>query len=264
KIVLLAGGPSSKGGAHEYFAGCAMMMKWLKQTPGVWPVMVRDGWPKNERILQNAKAIVYYGDGGGKQPFLQPARWKIIEKLVNDGAGFVLLHQAVDFAESREADAVKSWLGGVFLKDIGCRGHWDMEFKGAASHPVMNGVKPFTAAGDGWLYNLHFPPEMKGVTTLVAGQVPDKSRSSADAKKHAGRDEIIGWAYERPNGGRGFGFTGADLHKNWEQESQRRLVVNGILWSAKVTIPEGGAPVPFSASDLGQNLDDKRNQKGEK
>ena len=39
KIVLLAGGPSSKPMAHEYFAGCALLMDWLKQQPGVWPVM---------------------------------------------------------------------------------------------------------------------------------------------------------------------------------------------------------------------------------
>jgi hypothetical protein len=25
----------------------------------------------------------------------------------------------------------------------------------------------------------------------------------------------MAWAYERPNGGRGFGFTGGDIHKNW-------------------------------------------------
>ena len=35
KIVLLAGGPSSKAMAHEYFAGCALLMDWLRQQPGV-------------------------------------------------------------------------------------------------------------------------------------------------------------------------------------------------------------------------------------
>ena len=37
KIVLLAGSVSNKPGQHEYFAGCALMMKWLKAQPGVWP-----------------------------------------------------------------------------------------------------------------------------------------------------------------------------------------------------------------------------------
>ena len=73
KIVILAGGPSSKPMAHEYFAGCALLMGWLKEQPGVWPVMARD-WPSNEKVLSGAKCIVYFGDGGGKQPFVEPAR----------------------------------------------------------------------------------------------------------------------------------------------------------------------------------------------
>jgi len=66
------------------------------------------------------------------------------------------------------------------LTDIGCRGHWDMDLKPVDKfpHPVLRGVKPFTAKGDGWLYNLHFLP---GAVPVIAGQVPDKARTSADA-----------------------------------------------------------------------------------
>ena len=257
KIVLLAGTPSNKSGQHEYFAGCALLLKWLKATPGVWPVMARDGWPKNEKIFEKARAVVYFGDGGGKQPFLAAERWQVLKRTMAGDTGFVLLHQAVDFPLGPQTDQVQSWLGGVFLKDIGCRGHWDMDFSQFPDHPIMHGVKPFAAPGDGWLYNLHFAD--KGFVPLIAGQVPDKSRSSADAKKHNGRAEVIGWAYERPEGGRGFGFTGADLHKNWGAESQRKLVVNGILWSAKVAIPDGGAKVELDPAELNQFLDNKRN-----
>lgn len=257
KIVLLAGTPSNKSGQHEYFAGCALLMKWLKATPGVWPVMARDGWPKNEKIFEKARAIVYFGDGGGKQPFLDADRWQVLKRAMAGDTGLVLLHQAVDFPLGPQTDQVKAWLGGVFLKDIGCRGHWDMEFSQFPDHAVTRGVKPFAAPGDGWLYNLHFAD--KGFVPLIAGQVPDKSRSSADAKKHNGRAEVIGWAYERPDGGRGFGFTGADLHKNWGAEGQRKLVVNGILWSAKIAVPEGGAKVELDPAELNQFLDDKRN-----
>ena len=256
KIVLLAGTPSNKSGQHEYFAGCALLLKWLKATPGVWPVLARDGWPKNEKIFANAKAVVYFGDGGGKQPFIDPARWEVIEKLVNAGAGFVLLHQAVDFPQGPDKQ-IKEWLGGVWFRDIGARGHWDMEFKDFPEHAITRGVKPFSAPGDGWLYNLHFAD--KGFVPLVTGQVPDKSRSTPDTKKHNGRAEVIGWAFERPDGGRGFGFTGADLHKNWGAEGQRRVVVNGILWSAKVAVPEGGAKVEMDAAELNQFLDKKSN-----
>jgi len=103
------------------------------------------------------------------------------------------------------------------------------------------------------------PQPRCGWESLLDGDsVPDKSRTSADAKKHLGRKEIIAWSFERPAGGRGFGFTGADLHKSWSYESQRKLVVNGILWTAGIAIPEGGARVDFNEAVLDQSLDDKR------
>ncbi len=255
KIVLLAGGPSSKAMAHEYFAGCALLMDWLKQQPGVWPVMAR-GWPANARVLAGAKCIVYFGDGGGKQPFAEPQRWATFAKLMEGGAGLVLLHQAMDFPQGPDGEKIKGWLGGVFHSDIGSRGHWDMEFKTIAAHEVTRGVKAFAAPADGWLYNLHFAE--KGVVPLLVGAVPDKSRSTADAKKYVGRDEVIAWAYTRPDGGRGFSFTGADLHKSWAYPSQRALVLNGILWSARLPVPEGGAQAKFAPASLELNLDDKR------
>lgn len=255
KIVLLAGGPSSKAMAHEYFAGCALLMDWLKQQPGVWPVMAR-GWPADERVLAGAKCVVYFGDGGGKQPFAEPHRWATLAKLLDGGAGLVLLHQAMDFPAGPDGAKIKGWLGGVFHSDIGSRGHWDMEFKTIPAHEVTRGVKPFAAPADGWLYNLHFAE--KGVVPLLVGAVPDKSRSTADSKKYPGRDEVIAWAYTRPDGGRGFGFTGADLHRSWSYASQRTLVLNGILWAARLPVPADGAQATFDPASLDLNLDDKR------
>ncbi len=256
RILLLASGPSSKPMAHEYFAGCALLMDWLKQQPGVWPVMARE-WPKNEKLVESAKCIIYYGDGGGKQPFIEPARWAKLSKVINNGAGFVLLHQAVDFPKGPDGEQIKGWLGGVFQSGMGCRGHWDMDLKTIGNHPVLNGVKPFAAPGDGWLYNLSFAEKGQGFSPLIVGQVPDKSRTSADAKQHIGRDEVIAWAHQRAGGGRGFGFTGADLHKSWGYESQRKLVVNGILWSAGLEVPKDGAKTQFAETDLNRNLDKK-------
>ena len=253
KIVLLAGSTSNKAGQHEYFAGCALLAEWLRQTPGVWPVLVADGWPKNEEIFKGAKAVVVYADGGPKLPFLEESKWARIKELVQAGAGLVMLHQAVDVPEAR-AEEIRSWIGGVWQKDIGCRGHWDMEFNEFAKHPVLGGVSTFAAPLDGWLYNLHFAPD---IIPLLSGTVPDKSRSTADAKQHAGRSEVVAWGYQRPGGGRSFAFTGCDLHRNWGVEGQRRLVTNGVLWSAGVEVPAGGASVRMAGGALATNLDAK-------
>ena len=253
KIVLIAGSPSNKAGQHEYFAGCALMADWLRQTPGTWPVLVADGWPRNEAVLSGARAIVVYADGGQKLPFLEASRWEKVRNQMDAGMGFVMLHQAVDVPEA-QAEELKTWLGAVWQKDTGSRGHWDMEFSSFSEHPVTKGVAAFAAPFDGWLFNLHFAP---GALPVVQGLVPDTARTTPDAKANSGRMETIGWAYQRKNGGRSFGFTGCDLHRNWIAEGQRRLVTNAILWSAKVEVPESGAQVSMQPAQLSVNLDAK-------
>lgn len=255
KIVLLAGSVSNKPGQHEYFAGCSILMKCLKQTPGVWPVLVAEGWPKNEAVFKGAKAVVSYMDAGEKLAWLEPARWAQIKGLMDGGAGLVCMHQSVEVPPA-QAEEFKTWLGAVWQKDIGCRGHWDMTLApSSAAHPVLGGVSTFDAPKDGWLFNLHFAD--KGVTPLLTGKVTDKARSTADAKAHAGRDEVIAWAFERPDGARSVGFTGADLHSSWHIDGQRRMVTNAILWAAKVAVPAAGAPIACEEGDFTANMDRK-------
>jgi len=254
KIVLLAGSVSNKPGQHEYFAGCSILAKCLKQTPGVWPVMVAEGWPKNEAIFKGAKAVVVYMDAGEKLAWLEPARWAKIRELMASSAGLVAMHQAVE-VPAAQADEFKGWLGAVWQKDIGCRGHWDMSLAINPAHATSAGVTGFDAPKDGWLYNLHFADQ--GVTPLLTGKVTDKARTTADAKAHAGRDEVIAWAYERPDGARSIGFTGADLHSSWHIDSQRRFVTNAILWTAKLDVPKDGAPIVCDEADFTSNMDRK-------
>lgn len=255
KIVLIAGTPSNKPGQHEYFAGCALLMDWLKQVPGVAPVMVAEGWPKNEAaVFEGARCVLLFMDGGAKLPFLDPARWARMQALAKSGTGLVILHQGIDCPADRAAD-FKAWFGAVFQGDIGCRGHWDVDFTTIPDHPINNGVRPFPLLRDGWLYNLHFAET--GVTHLLQCAMPDSSRKTDDAKAHAGRTETVGWSYERSDGGRSFGFTGCDLHMNWAEANQCRFVLNGILWAAKLAVPAGGASSEITPEQLAKNWDRK-------
>lgn len=252
-VLLIAGEPSNKPGQHEYFAGCTLLAKWLRQNSNVVAVQAANGWPKDESLIDKAQCIVVFADGGAKLPFLETARMARLSAAIKRGAGLVMLHQAVDVPRA-VSEEIGDWLGAVWQPDIGSRGHWDMEFNDFPTHPVTRGVSPFAAPLDGWLFNLHF---RKGTFPVVSGLVPDKNRSTADAKANAGRAEVIGWAYERPAGGRSFGFTGCDLHRNWGVEGQRRLVVNGILWAAGVEVPQSGALVQNEPHDLLRWMDDK-------
>lgn len=255
KIVLVAGRQSHGPGDHEFFAGCALLMKLLGQTKGVAPVLARDGWPKNPRTFDDAKAVVFYMDGGGGHPILNKGHKEVVDKLVGDKVGFVNLHYAVEYPK-KESEHVFRWLGGYYETGFSTNPHWDAKFDKLPDHAIARGVKPFTIR-DEWYFNIRFRPEADGVTPLLRSTPPDGVRGTPDAKKHKGREEVVAWAFDRKDGGRSFGFTGGHTHKNWADENFRRLVVNAVLWSAGLEVPKAGAPVALDASEIDRNLDPK-------
>jgi hypothetical protein len=70
-----------------------------------------------------------------------------------------------------------------------------------------------------------------------------------------GEAQTVAWAYERPNGGRGFGFTGGHFHKNWGNDDFRKIVLNAVLWLAKMEVPPDGVASQVTTADLAVNLD---------
>ncbi len=233
-------------------------MKMLQQTPGVFPVMARDGWPKNPKTFENASAVVFYMDGGGGHPILHKEHKEVVQKLIDDHVGFVNLHYAVEYPKS-QSDHVFKWLGGYYETNFSTNPHWDADFTSLPKHAITRGVKPFKIR-DEWYFNIRFKPESKDVTPILQATPPDGVRGTDAAKKHKGRSEIVAWAFDRPGGGKSFGFTGGHTHKNWANEDFRRLVVNAILWSAGVDIPEQGSKVEMDPDDLKRNLDRKGNR----
>ena len=69
------------------------------------------------------------------------------------------------------------------------------------------------------------------------------------------------WAFDRPDGGRGFGITGAHFHKNWADDNFRKVVLNGLLWMARMEVPKDGVQSTVTPEQILQNLDDKGQNK---
>jgi type 1 glutamine amidotransferase len=253
KIVLISGPREDHNpGEHEGFAGCALLMHMLQQTPGVAPVIVENSWPSKPETLKNARSIVFYMNGGGKQSTIAHA--DEIQKMMDAGVGIVHIHQVIDYPTEPGKQAMK-WLGGVYdAKAGGARGHWDETFDHFPEHEITRGVEPFTL-NDGWILKLTFVPELKGITPLL--RTTQLSPKGKPTEPITGTQNIVCWAYDRPDGGRAFVLTGGHGHKNWGLPGLRRLVVNGILWTAKVDIPKGGAPVELNQDDLMKDLDVK-------
>jgi hypothetical protein len=194
-------------------------------------------------VFDNAKSVVFYTDGGGKQAFLSsPERIAKMQELSDQGVGIVMIHQAVDFP-AEFAEQATQWIGGIYLSGASGRGHWPSHHVDFPKHPITQGVQPWEI-NDGWLNSLVFASQMHGITPLVwSGKEYAGSRAGLDG-------DIVGWAYERPQGGRSFSFTGLDAHEAWSLEGVRQLMVNGVLWTAGVDIPTAGAPCAVSSSEL--------------
>ena len=201
RILIIAGKASHGPGDHEFFAGSAIVMNLLKQTDGVWPILARDGWPKNEKLFDTADTIVMYMDGGGGHPAIKPERMAIIQKQIARGAGWVNMHYAVEYPVA-PGKTVLNWMGGYYETGYSINPHWDAEVRSLPMHAITRGVKPFTVR-DEWYYNMRFVADMKSITPILEAIPPDNSRGTPATKLSAGRIETLAWAYDRADGGAG-------------------------------------------------------------
>jgi type 1 glutamine amidotransferase len=271
KIVFIAGGPSHGYAEHEHAAGCMLLAGCLspgkayvsaraENVPGVGTI-VSKGWPKDPQVLEGAAAVVIYSDGGGGHPAM--AHLDELAKLMKQGVGLACIHYAVELPTGKPGDLFKNWIGGYFETFWSVNPHWQATFKEFPKHPVANGVKPFTIS-DEWYYHMRFMDGMQGVTPILTAVPPDSTRrpgnDSHGANPHVlarkGMAEHVAWVCQRPDGGRGFGFTGGHFHWNWGCDNFRKVVLNGIAWTAKIEIPPDGiASATPTLAELEANQD---------
>ncbi|MGH9658379.1 MAG: ThuA domain-containing protein [Bryobacteraceae bacterium] len=247
KIVLIAGRPSHGPGAHEFNAGISLLDKALRQNKDVEPVIVRGGWPGDESVFENARAIVLYMDGGARHPMILENRLETLARYIKKGVGLACLHYAVEVPKEKGGPELMEWIGGFYDRPYSQNPHNDVAVTQASpKHPISRGWKSFSGL-DEWYYKIRFMPNDSRVTPILTTLLP----------KDAPNPETIAWAVQRTDGGRGFGFTGGHFHQNWGIADFRRMVVNAILWCAQVDVPRGGARCDLDAGDLERNLDDK-------
>ncbi len=68
---------------------------------------------------------------------------------------------------------------------------------------------------------------------------PSKAPTGPDVSQLG--PQVASFAYERPDGGRGFVMGGVDFHDNLRTvEDYRRFLLNGLVWVARIEVPEGG------------------------
>ncbi|MBX3439974.1 MAG: ThuA domain-containing protein, partial [Planctomycetaceae bacterium] len=271
-VVFLAGTPSHGPGDHEHRAGCLLLARRLnaaREEHGV-PVIatVYSGrWPADPTAFDNVDTVVSYCDGGDGHPLNE--HLEEFDSLAQKGVGLVCIHYAVETPPGNTGDHFLKWIGGYFEKHWSVNPHWTANFQKLPDHPITRGVQPFEV-NDEWYYHMRFQPGMKGVTPILTDLPPRESLNREDGP-HSGNPFVreavlqrkepqhVAWAYERPGGGRGFGFTGGHRHVNWQQDDFRKIVLNAILWTAGAEVPADGVPSAAPGEDeIKSNLDEKR------
>lgn len=244
KVILIAGSDSHPHGAHEFLAGCNLIKNKLDKSMGdkIETVLVKKDWPEDESVFDGATAVVIYSDGRAKHPLND--RHEFIGRLVDQGVGLAMMHYACDVPAGPQGENFKKWIGGYYENKWSINPHWTCDSILHKDHPISKSVKNFSV-NDEWYFNMRWADQPFHVDILQG--IPDKvTRTTRGAKnlKHIqqrlGEKETLLWAVERKDGGRGFGFTGGHNHHNWQHDEYRKLVLNAIVWLAKVEVPKGG------------------------
>ncbi|MEN3943005.1 ThuA domain-containing protein [Prosthecobacter sp. SYSU 5D2] len=272
KVVFISGKPSHGPMAHEHRAGNLLLAKALREADlGIETVVLpKDGYPEDPSVFQDADTVVVFCTG--HEGHLLNPHLEAFDGLMKKGTGVVMIHWATEAQMGPPAKKFLEWMGGYCDPSWSVNPHWTPHFKSFPDHPIANGVQPFSL-NDEWYYHMRFVPDLKGVTPILSDVPgpetltrPDGLRSGNPDVRRAvanGESQCVAWAYERPDGkGRGFGFTGAHNHKSWKDDNFRKVVLNAILWTAHVEVPEAGTPSKTPTDDeLKQNLDDKPKRK---
>ena len=247
KIVIIAGTKSHGYAGHEFNAGCLLLKRALDaNVPEIETLVYRGGWPDDPKALEDSDSIVLYMNGGDTHPV--NTRLEEVDRLMKKGVGLVGLHYAVEVPKGKPGNYLLDWIGGYFETFWSVNPHWTMKQPQLAKdHPATRGVKPFTI-NDEWYFHMRFRESMEGVVPILSAIPPESTRKKESSIRggnpavfaRKGMPEVEAWARERPDGGRGFGFTGGHTHWNWGHDDFRKLVLNAIVWSAGVEVPAGG------------------------
>ena len=264
-ILLIADLPSHGPLQHEHNAAVHLFEKALKGVPGVTVTTAYDGFPADLSVIDKASAVFMFCTGGNRHfAFQSPDRIAALEKAAARGAGMMFFHYCVEPGAEAGRKEMLDWVGGYFETHYSVNPIWEADFQKLPNHPIARGVKPFKVR-DEWYFNMRFREGMKGVTPiLTAIPGPDTltrpdgpHQGNPDVRAKAGKPTVVVWAYERPGGGRGVGFTGGHYHMNFANPEFRKLALNALLWSAKVDVPKNGLTFEVTEEGLKERTDPK-------
>lgn len=254
KTILFLAGPKDHGmpGRHEHEKDLRVLAHGLNTSPnlrGVSTQLIVGQAPRDLAAYDNVAAIVIESssDRHAKEthPLFPPepanpnhvydaettAFLKSLDALIKERRiGIVVFHYANWVEHWTARGYYLNWLGGLWVQ-MASRNpvdDWSMQPQ-APDHPILRGVRPWTYR-DEVFCRFFLPANDPKRTDLLIG---------TPAKSPVG-PQVVSWAYQREDGGRGFVMGGVDFHVNMNVEDYRRFLLNGIVWAAGLDVPAGG------------------------
>ncbi len=242
---LLLIGQGSDGhppASHEFMAGVRVLEKLLESAQAVQTVVVKadEPWLEGPALIDRSDGVVLFVTQGAQWMQMDPLRHAALKRLAQRRGGIVALHWAVGAKDGQYIQGQLDLLGGT-------RGGPERKYKVLETnvkvvdraHPITFGVPDFRI-NDEFYYRLDFVKPAGSIHPLLTARIEDG-------------DEVVCWSWERPAGGRSFGFVGLHFHSNWQRPEYRRLVLQGILWTLGSPIPETGLNVDIDPKLLELN-----------
>jgi type 1 glutamine amidotransferase len=246
KLVVFFGGVKTHGpGAHEHLKGAQLLKQCLEtaaNVPRVRTQIYLDAWPKDARELDEAATIVLMWEGWGAHLVSQRNAEKVhkLDQLMRRGVGFVCLHAATA-VEDRCESYYLDWVGGNKKVKYSLHPMVSSINLSLASpeHPLCRGVKPMTLRNEEFYCKILFRSGDERVTPVLTAMLPPERPEQ----------QVVAWACQRADGGRAFACTGPHQHASFRNDDFRRLVLNAVLWTAKIEVPTGGVTSNVPATE---------------
>jgi type 1 glutamine amidotransferase len=234
KVLFIGKPPDHPYGSHMYLHTCGVLAKCVEQTEGV-ETAVSDGWPKDAALLKDVKTIVIYTSPAAEILLDGPHRDEV-DKAMKAGVGLVTIHWASTVKKEnfeRLGEPWMSYLGGTWISNVGLSIDKQPLKQLDPKHPICRGWEGYDLHDEFYLN----PKLTDKATPLLQVRTKDQ-------------DVVVGWAFERPGGGRSYATTLGHYYENFEDVRFRQPIVNAILWTAGREVPKEGAPNKLTAEEL--------------
>lgn len=237
RLLIVGQGPDGHPPTtHEFMAGANVLAELLRAYPDIQTTVVKadEPWPEGPALIDKADGIAMLVTQGAEWMQTDAKRHAALKRLAARGGAIVALHWSVGAKDEKYIQGQLDLLGATRGGPQRKYKVLEVDLKRAdPQHPILSGLKDFKVY-DEFYYALDKAP---GITPLFRAKID-------------GNDETVAWSWDRPDGGRAFGFVALHFHSNWQLAEYRRFVVQGVLWSLKLPVPANGLKADIDSKKL--------------